>query len=448
MYQHKFHIMPPQGWLNDPNGSCYYKGSYHIFFQYSKDDVNGGLKTWGHYTSKDLVTFKFEGEAVFPDSKWDKDGAYSGTAYTDDGKLELYYTGNVKHKGNYDYINEGRGHNCLRVVSDEGFDFKDKECLLENKDYPSNMSCHVRDPKIFKKDNKYYMLLGARTKDSKAAFLLYESDNKDSWNLTRSYIPKDDYGYMWECPDYFELNGHNIFSFCPQGLESMPDRFANIYQSGYIDLNKMDIINTADEELNQIIIKENLVEWDLGFDFYAPQTFKSNDNSTYLIGWAGVPDAGYGNTPSIKEGWQHSMTLIRKLEYKNGKIYQMPVKDIYKLRKDKLLVVDNNVQAELYWNLTADMFNGGCLYFNDDLELRHEDDKLILEFKNNTGEGRTKRIVPLSELKKIDIFMDGCIMEIYVNDGEYCLTTRYYPVSDLVSIKVEKGVNVNAWSMD
>ena len=70
MYQHKFHIMPPQGWLNDPNGSCYYKGSYHIFFQYSKDDVNGGLKTWGHYTSKDLVTFKFEGEAVFPDSKW------------------------------------------------------------------------------------------------------------------------------------------------------------------------------------------------------------------------------------------------------------------------------------------------------------------------------------------------------------------------------------------
>ena len=38
------HLMPPVGWLNDPNGLCWYKGKYHVFFQYAPFDVEGGLK--------------------------------------------------------------------------------------------------------------------------------------------------------------------------------------------------------------------------------------------------------------------------------------------------------------------------------------------------------------------------------------------------------------------
>ena len=45
------HLMPPVGWLNDPNGLCWYKGRYHVFFQYSPFEANGGLKFWGHYSS-------------------------------------------------------------------------------------------------------------------------------------------------------------------------------------------------------------------------------------------------------------------------------------------------------------------------------------------------------------------------------------------------------------
>ena len=40
------HLMPPVGWLNDPNGLCWYKGKYHVFFQYAPFDVEGGLKFW------------------------------------------------------------------------------------------------------------------------------------------------------------------------------------------------------------------------------------------------------------------------------------------------------------------------------------------------------------------------------------------------------------------
>ena len=44
----KYHLMPPIGWLNDPNGLCQFKGKYYIFYQYSPFDVNGGLKLWDY----------------------------------------------------------------------------------------------------------------------------------------------------------------------------------------------------------------------------------------------------------------------------------------------------------------------------------------------------------------------------------------------------------------
>ena len=50
-----YHLMPPAGWLNDPNGLCWYKGRYHVFFQYSPFTPQGGMKMWGHYSSPDLL---------------------------------------------------------------------------------------------------------------------------------------------------------------------------------------------------------------------------------------------------------------------------------------------------------------------------------------------------------------------------------------------------------
>ena len=57
----RYHIMPPVGWLNDPNGLCYFHGEYHLFFQYSPSDANGSLKYWGHYVSPDLLSWEYKG---------------------------------------------------------------------------------------------------------------------------------------------------------------------------------------------------------------------------------------------------------------------------------------------------------------------------------------------------------------------------------------------------
>ena len=95
-FREKLHLMPPVGWLNDPNGLCQFQGIYHAFFQYSPFNAEGGVKMWGHYTSKDMIKWEYQGTALYPDQPFDCHGVYSGSAFIEDGKMYLYYTGNVK----------------------------------------------------------------------------------------------------------------------------------------------------------------------------------------------------------------------------------------------------------------------------------------------------------------------------------------------------------------
>ena len=179
----KFHLMPPVGWLNDPNGLCEFNGEYHIFYQYSPFDANGGIKFWGHYTSKDFINYKNNGAEVFADQPFDCHGAYSGSTIVHNGKMNIFYTGNVKHLGKHDYISSGRGHNTVLLVSEDGKTFTNKKLIMTNDDYPKNMTCHVRDPKVWMENNKFYMVQGARDKDDIGQVLLFESDDMINWNI-------------------------------------------------------------------------------------------------------------------------------------------------------------------------------------------------------------------------------------------------------------------------
>ena len=77
-FRQKLHLMPPTGWLNDPNGLCQFCGVYHAFFQYSPFNADGGVKMWGHYTSDNMLTWHYEGVSLFPDQPFDCHGVYSG----------------------------------------------------------------------------------------------------------------------------------------------------------------------------------------------------------------------------------------------------------------------------------------------------------------------------------------------------------------------------------
>lgn len=130
--------------------------------------------------------------------------------------MYLYYTGNVKHPGNFDYIKEGRGHNVCLAVSKDGVTLDSKQCLLTNRDYPAGLTCHVRDPKVFAYEGRYYMVLGARTLEDKGEVLVLESTDKLRWTHINTLTTPEPFGYMWECPDLFCLDGQWYLAVSPR----------------------------------------------------------------------------------------------------------------------------------------------------------------------------------------------------------------------------------------
>lgn len=90
-YRLNYHLMAKSGWINDPNGLSYFKGYYHIFYQYYPYDSEWGPMHWGHARSKDLVHWETLPVALTPGES--EDGCFSGSAIEYDGKLWLIYTG-------------------------------------------------------------------------------------------------------------------------------------------------------------------------------------------------------------------------------------------------------------------------------------------------------------------------------------------------------------------
>ena len=426
------HLMPPTGWLNDPNGLCWYKGRYHVFFQYSPFEANGGLKFWGHYSSEDMINWRYEGVPLLPDSVYDCHGVYSGSALAEENKLHLFYTGNVKMDGDYDYINNGRCSSTLHVESEDGIRFGTKEEAISWTDYPENYTCHIRDPKVWKDGEEYHMILGGRQKGDKGAVLFYKSEDLKNWTFDRDLTTENTFGYMWECPDFFTLGDQEVLSVSPQGLTREEYRFQNIYQSGYF------ILKDGKPE------EKAFREWDHGFDFYAPQTFQDGKGRRILIGWMGMPDADeeYVNPTAESEGWQHCLTVPREVTYKNGMLYQYPAQELNGLRKAGVSVSGSSAEIPVNGPFDLDVQvkgEQGKVSLGENLFLEYQDGDVILTLSEKAGAGRKvrKAHVPSGVIESIRVLADTTAVEIYVNGGEVVFATRYYPETQEQAVKVE-----------
>ena len=272
----QFHLFPPQGWMNDPNGLCQFKSVYHAFYQYTPEWPANELRFWGHAVSKDLLSWETLPIAISPDAAFDKDGVFSGSAWIEtcnvsagdcghggvvaagscghggDGNdgahdgaaaseaMRLFYTGNVMDETHpeADGIDVGREAYEVMVTSEDGLNFSPKCVVLKPNDYPSTCTNHVRDPKVWEQDGVLRMLLGARERDTAAGpaksadercdsgvVLIYDSsDCGESWTLHSVIRGANDlghreaFGYMWECPFLVQLDDQEFLSVCPQGL--------------------------------------------------------------------------------------------------------------------------------------------------------------------------------------------------------------------------------------
>ena len=54
----QYHLLPARNWLNDPNGPIYWKGRYHMFFQYNPNAAVWGDMHWAHAVSPDMIHWR------------------------------------------------------------------------------------------------------------------------------------------------------------------------------------------------------------------------------------------------------------------------------------------------------------------------------------------------------------------------------------------------------
>lgn len=399
-YKQYIHIEPEKGWLNDPNGLVYIDGTYHIYYQYSYD-VNGKLKYWYHLSSEDLITYKDLGIFLSPTDSFDKDGVYSGSCNIENNKPIFYYTGNVKHSGNFDYIHNGRENNTII------YDGKHKKLLLSQKDY-INMSNHVRDPKIYKD----YLILGARDSNDNGCIILFK-DNKHY----KTIYANEKLGYMWECPDLFELNGTKILLFSPQGVQNKFPFFDNKYQVCY---------SLIKEDIKDIKKIDNFNLLDYGHDFYATQTFLDENNKRVMYAWMYVPDSDYYND-TVKYDYQNCLSIPRILDFDGKKLLQKIHPSVYKLLKNKITSLKFEKRA--WYFKTQEEFN----IKTDELEIKYSNKMLYIDIQK-VGCGRQNRSFNI-ELKDIEIVFDSSSFEIFVNNGSWSFSSRYYPKTHNVEIQ-------------
>lgn len=460
------HLMPPVGWINDPNGLCQFHGVYHVFYQYSPIDPNGSFKAWGHYTSEDQIHWKQLPTAFYPDEEFDKDGVYSGSAFIENDRMYLFYTGNVKQEGDHDadLTYSGREANTVLVTSEDGIHFSEKQLIMTNADYPAEYTCHIRDPKVWKMGDTYYMIQGGRkmtdptggiSANSKetdyGTVLLFGSADLVHWSFLKDVTTDERFGYMWECPDYFVIDGQPVLSVSPQGLEHEMYRYQNVYQSGYFLLED-EIISPQDKHNTVVPDPEKFHEWDYGFDFYAPQTFCDESGRRIIIGWAGIGDADYDNAPTVAAGWQHSLTLPREIIWQDGRLLQKPLAELENLRKDQISFEGEYNAEQTVFEIEAEQIYADCMVKissgQESFCVNYEMGILDFSITEKAGCGRKSRKIQLDELKNMRLIVDNSMVEIYINDGEYVITSKFYFPDRSRKIEVKGVRDAKLWYLD
>ncbi|WP_454843845.1 sucrose-6-phosphate hydrolase [Rahnella aceris] len=438
-YRPGWHLAPPVGLLNDPNGFIQHNGRFHLFYQWNPLACAHGAKFWGHWSSADLLHWQHEPLALAPSEEYETHGCYSGSAVTDNGQLTLIYTGNVKYPDG-----SRTAFQCLARENAEG-EF-DKTGPVFN--LPQGYTGHVRDPKVWWHDKHWYMVLGAQDLSLQGKVLLLRSDDLSAWDLLGEIAGSGlhglgEFGYMWECPDLFRLAENDILICCPQGLAAESDRYLNTFQSGYF-VGQLDYANAT-------FTHGDFAELDLGFEFYAPQTTQTDDGRRLLIGWMGIPDGDEFFQPTIQNGWLHTLTCPRELTLVAGKIIQKPARELQQLRRDEQTwqgIADYCLPLDITHAETEIVTEHPFIAdFGGDMTLSFDGEWLRLSRKNRrTGEPEHR--VWQGQLRKLTVLSDASSLEIFINDGEAVMSARYFPVLPAqLNLQGSHQITLRHWSL-
>jgi fructan beta-fructosidase len=460
-YRLQVHFSPKEKWMNDPNGMVFYKGTYHLFFQYYPNGTVWGPMHWGHATSKDLIHWQQQPIALYPDSLG---YIFSGSVVADVNNTSGFGTKNnpplIAIFTHHDPVGEKAGRNNFQNQSiaysiDEG---KTWIKYAQNPVLKNPGIVDFRDPKVMWYDAQKKWIMTLATKDR---ITFYSSKDLKSWIKESEFgATAGAHGGVWECPDLFTLDdkGQKVWVLIVNLNPGGPNKgSATQYFLGDFDGNKFAPYTTG-------------IKWiDYGPDEYAGITWSNTGHRKIFLGW--MSNWMYANVVPT-ETWRNAMTIPRELKLKHvGKdllIASVPVVELSKIYS-KSIVVSNLKVADYYdivgktgkikfpcrINLSIEEIKDFSLVVSNDMgeEIRIGFDKKQNHyFIDRTKSGKTdfqkefaaRHVAPrFTDNTKMNIWLviDVSSIELFADDGLTVMTEIFFPNKPYNQIHIQSPEN-------
>ncbi len=441
-----YHAMPAMNWMNESHGLTYSDGKYHLFFQKNGNGPYMSRLHWGHVVSSDLCNWEEEKIAIVPGENYDIKGCWSGTIYCDEdltgGMPRAYYTGVDYAKARIVEANP---------VSADLKEWTKTGVVIDGR--PSGLTDDFRDCFVFRNGSDYYMIVGS-SKEGKGVATLHKldrasgrwsNDGKLFWEAPSASVG----GSFWEMPNVTKIGDKWIFTVTPQGL---PQGVQCIYWVG--DINSDGTFSPITPANTPGSVELNGTSRD-GYGLLSPSIYQ-NGSRTLAMGI--VPDklAGIDNHTL---GWAHNISLPREwsLDSEN-RLIQKPAAELMSMRTaepayqaaDLTLVGSQNLgvasnRCEVVMTFKKGNAKTGLKFFrNGDKECRLVYDPAANQVSVNMANldrlnndswsyngvytGTLPEVLPAGAEMKLQVFVDGSIMDIFVND-KWAFSVRVFPTS-------------------
>ncbi|MFD1685425.1 glycoside hydrolase family 32 protein [Halobellus litoreus] len=427
----RYHVTSPANWINDPNGLIEHEGQYHVFYQYNPAGPYHHAIHWGHAVSDDLVHWRDEPLALAPSPDGpDRDGCWSGCAIDDGGAPTLLYTG-------------GRGRRqlpCLATATDGSLRswIKDTENPIIE-EAPTDIDvletehweAEFRDHCVWREDGLWHQIIGSGVTGVGGTALHYTAENLRDWTYEGPLLVGEgpDAGAVWECPELLRLGEKELLHV--SNYETVL-YFVGERRDGGFEVESRGVLDHG--------------------DFYAPQSMRVDDG--YLT-WGWLPEARDDET-QWDAGWSGALSVPRRIEIdESGELRQRPAAELTALRGTQYVDGTSRSLRDERQELPA---SGRALELTATISLRDADavtlsvfespdrrerteirytaaNELIVDRSNASEDPRVQsdeqrlEVTPYDEPLSLRLFLDGSVIEAFVND-RHCLTSRVYPTRD------------------
>ena len=455
-YRPVYHHTPLYGWMNDPNGMFYKDGVWHLYFQHNPYGSKWQNLSWGHSSSKDLINWTPEPEALEPNGLG---MVFSGSCaldtnntagYGKDAVLGLYTSADVSQT------------QSLVWSKDNGKTFEF---------YPANpiitLESEARDPNMFwdEKAGQWVLLLAHALEHE---MLVFTSPDMKEWTLQSSFGKGiGAQGGVWECPDLFKLkvdgtDEEKWVLICNLNPGGPFGGSATQYFVGDFDGKTFKADTDSEGKIP--------TKWmDYGKDHYATVSWSdAPDNRRTVIGWmsnwqyaAEVPTMQYRSANTLPR----DLSLFRAPD---GNIYlsSAPSPELLALR-DKLSVnvKKANIRKKAVRYSLPEANSGVCEILLD-VDARkseqinfiianNDGEKVVMEYdvadhtlsfdRRESGNVDFSQDFPAVTVSptfedngkiSLRIFIDRSSIEVFGNNGQFVMTNLVFPERPYTSLSI------------